>query len=753
MPHHHHGTLLCSVVVFSLHSYARHNTTTSFSLLLPVAVIFIVASASDITAFDSLLLFFNSTPHFLSSHISIPSFLCRFPPLLYVFRLYLFNINTTITNSNDVPQMLPLPILDFKDFQDNLVTRFRPWQRSFQFWIRAVDIYTGYKVRVSLVKDARKQHEMWERQHEFAAEKIYSMCADLGGFFLKVAQIVGKPDLAPAAWVRRLVTLCDQAPATSFDVVRHELEKEFGRNVWDLFETFDEYPLGSASIAQVHRARLKGDKSDVVVKVRRAGLVQHPGVQDLMMTDIHNLQAFALYMQKTDIKFDLFSVTKEMEKQIGYEFDFVREANAMEKIGRFLRESNKKTPVVVPRVVKDMVTRTVLVMEYIDGVPILNLGDEIAKRGINPDGNVAAAAKQKILKSLTLAYGQMILKSGFFHADPHPGNILICKDYGQVKDLPDALRFGYANLVLAIADNDPKRAAESYRELGIGTLSKCENEQQEMFRLAETMFDTKLPPGVTMLQPFSEDSSIKKIAVQSFPEELFSVLRTVHLLRGLSVGLGINYSCAEQWRPIAEEALYQAGRLKAEDIERRSRRRASFSSSSLESFDLDRPKSKIIKEDSLSVYEATLVKLKLGSQRNLSSLPKNESDVDGGLGSCSNSLEPMKIDLKSPSASGSEFTSSLNELEEVVTMDTDYLSQSDSVKNSKHKEESIASIFYLFSKFKNAKKAVIISPEDSLAVENGYGASIPPSFTTSQSLDVDTTVQQSENEFVPSLAV
>ncbi|XP_030495383.2 uncharacterized protein LOC115711197 [Cannabis sativa] len=577
MPHHHHGTQLCSVVVFSLHSYARHNTTTSFSLLLPVAVIFIVASASDITAFDSLLLFFNSTPHFLSSHISIPSFLCRFPPLLYVFRLHLFNINTTITNSNDVPQMLPLPILDFKDFQDNLVTRFRPWQRSFQFWIRAVDIYTGYKVfqvRVSLVKDARKQHEMWERQHEFAAEKIYSMCADLGGFFLKVAQIVGKPDLAPAAWVRRLVTLCDQAPATSFDVVRHELEKEFGRNVWDLFETFDEYPLGSASIAQVHRARLKGDKSDVVVKV------QHPGVQDLMMTDIHNLQAFALYMQKTDIKFDLFSVTKEMEKQIGYEFDFVREANAMEKIGRFLRESNKKTPVVVPRVVKDMVTRTVLVMEYIDGVPILNLGDEIAKRGINPDGNVAAAAKQKILKSLTLAYGQMILKSGFFHADPHPGNILICKgsevallDYGQVKDLPDALRFGYANLVLAIADNDPKRAAESYRELGIGTLSKCENEQQEMFRLAETMFDTKLPPGVTMLQPFSEDSSIKKIAVQSFPEELFSVLRTVHLLRGLSVGLGINYSCAEQWRPIAEEALYQAGRLKAEDIERRSRRR------------------------------------------------------------------------------------------------------------------------------------------------------------------------------------
>uniref|UniRef100_A0A2N9FJ19 Protein kinase domain-containing protein n=1 Tax=Fagus sylvatica TaxID=28930 RepID=A0A2N9FJ19_FAGSY len=498
-----------------------------------------------------------------------------------------------------------LPPLDFKDIQEKLSTNFRPWQRSFQFWVRAVDIYTGYKVfqvRVSFEKDVQKQEAMWERQHELAADKIYSMCSDLGGFFLKcpmgfhywiydlevmewesgqlefiwvmIAQIVGKPDLAPAAWVRRLVTLCDRAPATPFGDVQLMLEKELGQSIGEMFERFEMDPLGSASIAQVHRARLRGDKNDVVVKV------QHPGIQDLMMTDIRNVQAFALYMQKTDIKFDLYSITKEMEKQIGYEFDFIREANAMERIRRFLYENNKKTPVLVPRVIRDMVSRRVLVMEYMDGIPILNLGDEIAKRGINPGGKIAAAAKQKILQSLTLAYGQMILKSGFFHADPHPGNILICKgsevallDYGQVKDLPEDLRLGYANLVLAIADDDPIRASESYREMGIDTVVKCENGQQEMLRLAQTMFDTKLPPGVVMLQPFSEESSIKKITVQAFPEELFSVLRTVHLLRGLSVGLGINYSCAEQWRSIAEEALYRAGRLKGKDLKSRVRRR------------------------------------------------------------------------------------------------------------------------------------------------------------------------------------
>ncbi|XP_052175438.1 uncharacterized protein LOC127790179 isoform X2 [Diospyros lotus] len=467
-----------------------------------------------------------------------------------------------------------MPALDLKEFQEKVAHHFRPWQRSFQFWVRAADIYTGYKLRVSFEKDVQKQEAMWERQHEFAAEKIYSMCADLGGFFLKVAQIIGKPDLAPAAWVRRLVTLCDQAPATPYDVVRGVIEKELGQSIDQLFERFEVVPLGSASIAQVHRARLKGDKSDVVIKV------QHPGVQNLMMTDLHNLQAFALYMQKTDIKFDLYSITKEMEKQIGYEFDFKREADAMERIKRFLCENNKRPPVLVPRVIPDKVTRRVLVMEYIDGIPILKLGDEMAKRGINPGGKLAAAAKQNILKSLTLAYGQMILKSGFFHADPHPGNILICKgsevallDYGQVKDLPENLRLGYASLVLAIADNDPTRASWSYRELGIDTLSMCDDEQTELFKLAETMFDTKLPPGVTMLQPFSEESSIKKIAVRAFPEELFSVLRTVHLLRGLSVGLGINYSCAEQWRPIAEEALHFAGRLKGKDVKTERRRR------------------------------------------------------------------------------------------------------------------------------------------------------------------------------------
>ncbi|PWA43989.1 protein kinase superfamily protein [Artemisia annua] len=389
--------------------------------------------------------------------------------------------------------------IDLKEFQEKISTQFRPWQRSFQFWVRAADIYAGYKVfqiKVSFEKDVEKAEAMWERHHEYAADKIYNMCSDMGGFFLKVAQVVGKPDLAPAAWVRKLVTLCDQAPGTPSNVVRLVLEKELGRSVDEMFERFDWDPIGSASIAQVHRARIKGDKKDIVVKV------QHPGVQDLMMTDLRNLQAFALCVQKTDLQFDFFSVCKEMEKQVntnlswsesvdcgfvphrmlkgnrrhgvdyimqaaGYEFDFTREADAMDRIRTFLSGSNIKTVVKVPRVIKDVVTRKVLAMEYIDGIPILNLKDEIIKRGIDPDGKIATAAKQNILKSLSLAYGHMILESGFFHADPHPGNILICK--GSEKKAPPSVIMKSATLAVehAAASDRNDRTCHHFQKFGI----------------------------------------------------------------------------------------------------------------------------------------------------------------------------------------------------------------------------------------------------------------------------------------------
>ncbi|XP_057817178.1 uncharacterized protein LOC131030391 isoform X2 [Cryptomeria japonica] len=424
-------------------------------------------------------------------------------------------------------ELLEIEMKKLEDLQETLTSKFKPWQRTVDFWARALNVYTGYKVcqlRVKFVPERETQERIWEEQHEIAATKIYSLCSDLGGFFLKAAQILGKPDLAPDAWVKKLVTLCDGAPPTPFEAMQHVLEEELGKKPNEVFEMFERIPLGSASVAQVHRARIQGEKSDVAVKV------QHPGVQELMMTDIQNLKSFAAYLQKTELKFDLVSVVQEIEKQVGYEFDFLREAKSMEMIGKFLETYNKgKPPVIVPRPISSMVTRS-------------------------------------ILKDLTTAYGQMILKSGFFHADPHPGNILINKetkvallDYGQVKELPDDLRIQFARLIVALVSGDSLKVGKSFEDLGIRSSTKATDNPVAITKLARMMFDTKLPPGVKAANPFAEDSSLKEVSVQSFPEELFFVLRTVQLLRGISAGMGINYSCAEAWKQMAEETIPSVG--------------------------------------------------------------------------------------------------------------------------------------------------------------------------------------------------
>eukprot|EP00250_Pteridium_aquilinum_P021819 c25236_g1_i1 orf=1890-3506(+) len=443
----------------------------------------------------------------------------------------------------------------------------KPLDRTMQFWSRSVSVYASYKVcqvRTSfLSKEA--QERAWEVQHEWAAEKVYSLCSELGGFFLKVAQLIGKPDLAPDAWVRKLVTLCDTAPATPFSTVTGVLEQEFGVPTSVLFEEFHKEPLGSASVAQVHQAKIRGLKDYVAVKV------QHPGVQELMMTDIRNLKAFAAFVRRFDVKFDMLSVLDELEEQVGLEFDFIREARSMDRIANSLSITNgRNPPVVVPRSIPGLVTRKVLIMEFIDGLPLLRLGEEMAKRGIDPSGAVAKFAQRRILKDLTAAYGQMILKDGFFQADPHPGNILITGkgkvallDYGQVKDLPNSLRLDYAKFILALNSGEPSEIGRCLEKLGVVVCKKVDNDPASLKIMASMMFDTKLPPGLTKANPFNEDDVLRKFPVMSFPKEMFFVLRTVHILRGLSVFMGISYSCAEEWGEFAKQALSESNQGEA----------------------------------------------------------------------------------------------------------------------------------------------------------------------------------------------
>ncbi|CAI5513085.1 unnamed protein product [Closterium sp. Naga37s-1] len=527
-----------------------------------------------------------------------------------------------------------------RDVEANMLS----FQRGAEFWRRVVHLYGSYKLcQLQVAVSGQSEEEIsatWQRQHERGAEMLYALCTDMKGFFLKAGQFLAKPDLSPPAWVCRLSALHDAAPADPLPLVLQTIQEELGGMGWrEVWEWVEETPLGSASIAQVHRGRLRGGK-EVAIKV------QHAGAEPLMLTDLANLKAFAAFLQSTELNLDIMGALNELEKQIRYEFDFRREAAAMDTIRASLAGSaasgtgaaaaaNRRqkrgsrwkpfsrpaatatafaalsalaatapastaaaatvgaigsaaaaaaaaaatsspptvsgaaSPVVVPASVPGLVTKRLLVMDLINGSPIVKMEEEMRAKGLNPNGYLATRAKRSIFRSLGAAYGLMILRDGHFQADPHPGNLLICPDrkvalldYGQTKRLPDSLRLNLARLMLAVADKDMPRVGSLFQALGIRTTRTVFEDPKSFHRMSSLMFDTAVSEGVTTSNPFASESTLKRNGIEKFPEDLFFVVRTMQLLRGLAMGMGLNESLAEQWRPIAQQALKEDGGMK-----------------------------------------------------------------------------------------------------------------------------------------------------------------------------------------------
>ncbi|CAI5522413.1 unnamed protein product [Closterium sp. Naga37s-1] len=259
-----------------------------------------------------------------------------------------------------------------RDVEANMLS----FQRGAEFWRRVVHLYGSYKLcQLQVAVSGQSEEEIsatWQRQHERGAEMLYALCTDMKGFFLKAGQFLAKPDLSPPAWVCRLSALHDAAPADPLPLVLQTIQEELGGMGWrEVWEWVEETPLGSASIAQVHRGRLRGGK-EVAIKV------QHAGAEPLMLTDLANLKAFAAFLQSTELNLDIMGALNELEKQIRYEFDFRREAAAMDTIRASLA---------------GLVTKRLLVMDLINGSPIVKMEEEMRAKGLNPNGYLATRAK------------------------------------------------------------------------------------------------------------------------------------------------------------------------------------------------------------------------------------------------------------------------------------------------------------------------------------------------------------------------
>ncbi len=245
-------------------------------------------------------------------------------------------------------------------------------------------------------------------------ERVRMICLDLGVTFIKIGQILStRTDLVGKDVAAALTTLQGDVPPDPPDVVRSTVETELGRPIEELFATFDDKPLGSASIAQVHAATLR-DGTKVVLKV------QHPGIREVIEEDLDILEALAVLAADKDPDLALYrpvEIVEQLRRSLLAETDLTLEGN---NLNRFRANFSDEPDIVIPEPHMDLTSKRVLTMSLMAGDRLSSVIDDLG-----PDGEAFMHRGADV-------YVEMIFRDGLFHADPHPGNIYVIDDATKV---------------------------------------------------------------------------------------------------------------------------------------------------------------------------------------------------------------------------------------------------------------------------------------------------------------------------------
>jgi predicted unusual protein kinase regulating ubiquinone biosynthesis (AarF/ABC1/UbiB family) len=408
-------------------------------------------------------------------------------------------------------------------------SRFRRFSRVGRMLAR---VFLGYKV-ISF-REKRKGKDWAEAKrhdhHLKSAERFYETAVRNQGLLIKTGQFLGaRPDILPDEYVAVLSRLHDEVPPEPFEVIRRVVEGELGRPLEEVFSEFDREPVASASLAQVHRAVLH-DGRVAAVKV------QYPGIDRLVDIDLRNMSFFIGLLNRLDGSMDYRFVAEEMRANIPKELDFINEGHNAEKIAANFAGTED---IVVPRIYWEHTTKRVLVMEYIDGVKITDV-EGIRAIGVDP---------ADIAKILMYAFSEMILRHGFFHADPHPGNLmvlpgpkLVLLDFGLSKELGPRFTDLFVQYTRALVANDVMAMGTAFRELGFRTKQDSAEGYEALSeayigRVARSI--TERNAGWFELEDVESSyqdvvSILKANPMTAVPPELLLVGRVTGLLNGLS---------------------------------------------------------------------------------------------------------------------------------------------------------------------------------------------------------------------------
>lgn len=289
------------------------------------------------------------------------------------------------------------------------------------------------------------------QDYEQTPEELVEDLKQMGPTYIKLGQLLStRPDLLPDRYLEALSSLQDDLPTIPYEEVQEIIESELGTKISKAFNSFEEEPLASASIGQVHLAELRSGKT-VAVKVQR------PGIRKKFMDDLDTLEEMAdLAVKHTEVgkKYGFNDVLAELRRIMLHELDYLREANNLVTLGINLKEYRR---LIVPQPIPDYTTSRVLTMEYVKGKKITSVSP--LKKTEND--------YLPLVDELIEAYLKQIVSDGFVHADPHPGNIHLLEnekialmDLGMVAQFSKQMKEHLLRLLLGLSKNDGEEIAD-----------------------------------------------------------------------------------------------------------------------------------------------------------------------------------------------------------------------------------------------------------------------------------------------------
>lgn len=315
---------------------------------------------------------------------------------------------------------------------------------------------------------------------------LRNIMVDLGPVYVKLGQLLStRPDLLPEEYINALSTLQAEVPPVPWSDVEIVIRQQLRQPLEETFAKINPVPVAAGSIAQTHRATL-ADGREVALKIQR------PGIDVIIAQDISVLRGLAELVSLTDFgkDYDFVALAEEFGTALQAELDFTQEAGFTDQLRRNLSKSRwfDPTKLVIPEVYWDLTTQRLLVLEWLNGVPILSanlVGDK--------NGKAPATQRQEIATLLLRAFFQQLYIDGFFHADPHPGNIFYLNDgrvalldCGLVGRLDPRTQQILTEMLLAIVDLDAQRCTQLTLQLsdtsGTVNLVRLENDYSRMLR-------------------------------------------------------------------------------------------------------------------------------------------------------------------------------------------------------------------------------------------------------------------------------